>query len=342
MADDLHRDDELTPAEEQLLDNWIRRSRPSDGAGFERPDEESIIRYLDGTASDFQLRRMRRAIEASPDFRRELLKMAQEFDQLSGAQAPLRTEESQLATPALETIKSRLRSAKGDASATTSRPENLRKVSLRERLFGRSAQALIPWAVAATMTIVVIGQNVFRGSQPLRLLPLTELSPEGQIEKSLFVRMNTRSTSQQDASPARFQVYPTAREAAERRLTELIEFRISDGQYVVHPAQIVDTSQRSSRNVQLTIVGNSQNTLAETAVGLPEIADSSKSSAELWMIGLPSHVLARSQLPFDTLGIVWPNASDSLAGVVVTYPTDSGYAAISGQMIRLVHTQRDQ
>ncbi len=349
MANKENESDDLSPAEIKLLSSWIRASESQAQLDFERPDEEAIIRYLDGTATGFQERAVLEAIEVSSEFRREMLVLAKEFDRLSLPEETTAASAEPLELPDFESVVNRVQLDTHVPSSTGGREPQLdpilvgapartapRQSESSDKKKAGTSRLWIPWAIAATLTIVMIGQNVVREPAHTKFIPLVEPVPAGQIEKSLFVRMNTRSAEDPVNEAQQQPSYATALEAAEEGFRDLIELKISSGQYVIHQEKFVQPSAITMLEVHLLLLDRKRSVLEETTVELPIPPDSLENAYELWMMGLPSHQTSRVTLSTDTLAFLWPDHEDSLAAFVVTRPVAGGYSVTTAQAIRVV------
>ena len=317
MTDRSTEPEDFDPDEVELLNKLVREvnSQNETLAPRARPSDDSIVNFITGTASKAEDQEVRAAMLQSHMFRREVLELAREYDERSTSSFTA-SDSAVIAgpIPAFEDFK------KKHALGVS---ESARRTTKTNKPIGHSIRVIVPWAIAASMSLVAVSQFISKGTPQLQFVPLVLPTKVDVVSKAHFVRNTTRSvTADKLPTPDSFTI---SRDAAEYSFTEALQFL--HGSYVLNPSAGSARIDVRTRPIQLSLRTGDLDLLGAVSLGVPILREDAMRRVEIWILGIPSRELYTSSIPSDSLSLLWAATTDTLIEVLVTYPTDSGFAS---------------
>jgi hypothetical protein len=304
------REDQSPERDDELLDRLIREAGSAGDRDFARPDE-AIEAFLLGRATPAQRETLGRSLEASPEFRRELLAMMRDLEAVASRERTTSPGGERQDVPSLAEF----------MSAHALQLPHSRRI--------RMVRAL---SLAAVVSLIAIGSVLWlkRDREPAgpRMVAAAWHLVEQEVDPGLLLSSGVRGGEEVAGQRA----FATAQDAA------LASFRTGlklEGVRLV-PDIGEDTSRQLAEGPARVVVvadqGNEGFVPREArSFSLPA---GDASAPTVWWIGLPSRQLFKAPFTADTLIVLWPEGVDSVALLTIGYAVPGGYAAGSPQVAR--------
>ncbi|MFH1688345.1 MAG: hypothetical protein ABIE70_12595 [bacterium] len=313
MTSDQHRHDS---DHDRLLDRLVRAAREESEADFVRPSDRAITAYLMGEADERQHQEVTQALIASASFRKEILKLGDDLEYLTGPEAAgefatLHAEESRRQTQVVpEPV----------ATARRSYRSRIRELIWPSQLSMRAAwlwKGAVP--VAAAILLAVISPRVAQWAGLWSESPtVARWQENGVMDPGLFVSNVPREA----VGAGETTVYASHLEAAQAEFSRAI--RYADGQFVVGMPDTGLSTVGPQDTILITLAGDDGQALM-TLPGL--VPSGGNESAQLWSVTPTDRLLRHLLLTADSVTVSWLSEYGRQGCLTITYPVDSGYAA---------------
>lgn len=304
--------------QDRILSRLVRAARKTEARGFTRPDDDTIIAYLMGTATPDQDRLMRAALCCSEAFRREILQMAKGMEDLE-AETAADTEPS--AVPRAPSRQEFLRRY-GDVPEGERRP--LSFLTRLRRMWG--VRVYVPAAVVAALVVLFTMRTTLFGpggpQDPGVATPL--------LVQSLIAPEELIGTGAVRGHRTEFEkTYASSDEAAKAVFRGLLER--SGTEFVFVPVE--DRPRREppkepAKELVLWLVDDTGRRMAEFKADVP--VGGARPQYGAYMLTLPSTALYKTDLVADTTRLVWPDTLGTKGCIAFTYACEDGYCGAGG------------
>lgn len=305
---------ELNPQEEQMLIKLIRLAMPEQSDSMPEIDENIIVSYVSGTASDDEKSTVREALSSSSEFRQFILDVTEEVEQAELiSESEIIEESKKIEVPSYQDIGSKKSNLEPDAPITeieekivSVKPELAVWYS---NLFSRPALSYL--ATAALILIVYIG-----------LVPDSNqwTVAQEEVDPGLLRSMVTRS-------PSDTTLYESAKEAAIAEFRNLIEY--SNFQFHISTDTERPLITTPFLKISLEIEDEKDDLINIINAEIP-VAQLKSSNVQVWFLLLPSRSLYNIDINKGSNQVSWPPVADSVGCVTFTYRDGSSYKAIVG------------
>lgn len=332
---------EVTPsdADERALERLIRAVLSRSSAPAERPRENSVVAYLDGSATPQQLNKVQKALLQSAGFRQELLALAEDVQQLEQPASQARFDAAAVGTiqdaPGfMQRVEERHR-REGRQRVSAERPSSSDRLRIwLASLFGISqdqGEASVsgrrrvgsPWGplgwrltgvavVAGVVAVIVFGTGVLMSPGGPHLVKLQAFEP---LQRIVFEPLRSGS------SPEIVIPESTARAAAARSFMRRIEMTAGEFRLVSQDQQRPSSSSDHTMRLEVSVSG--EDAPHVVSLRLPKDA----ADVQVWLLDVPSLWLHGGNMKGETARISHPKGKDDRWCATATYSVDGGYAA---------------
>jgi hypothetical protein len=316
---------------DDVLNKLIRAARKKEpGEGFVRPDADAITAYLMGATTKKQEEAVISALLQSESFRREILQMAQDMDELANIELPIQKE---MVVPEHQGFLKKHEELIVTPIERESLWTKFKNFWTKPMEF-RIPRLYAPVLAATIVVLLVITQTTMflaHKTQPPELTQPTEQPPLLVTQLSLvsekiddpgeLILNTTRGTGSHMISD-------NPRDVALAIFRDLLHYENNKFQLV--PSAKSPESSPLSHGIVLRLVDSAGITIRDFQAYTP------MSKAELiepvmaWILGLPLRNLSRINMVSDTVIVAWTQDMGTKGCVAFTYREKSGYRALAG------------
>lgn len=306
--------DNNKPSEDSFLNELIRKSRHKSVEPFERPSDEDISAYLLGTATVEQDNSVKQALLQSSDFRKEVLQMTQDLENLLKEEPDSLKTASRNLSPRYSDFLKRYEK-KID--------EDKKEESFWNKLIHlRIPQLYAPIATAAAIVLFTIFRFGFFEPSRLQYVSLEIVSEN--LDNNYLVSQRPRDPMQGLASDVR----PDPQAAAMLEIRNLIEYRDREFR-LIKPLEKPVISD-STYELVLRLIRQDSTLIKEFNAKIPIVSKEYGNEVTAWALGLPTKNLYQIRMTVDTVISVWRDEYGIQGCVTFTFPDEGGYRAIVG------------
>jgi hypothetical protein len=305
--------------EERLLNRLIRASQKEPSDGFTRPDGDTVMAYLLGTATARQKKAIRKALLKSPTFRREMKDMVKAIETMDDAaiQAAVDEDEDDTTIPDIKILLKRY-------------PDLSTVQAVSPSLWQRFKELLIPRVyVPAVVTAVIVAGLIFipsalRGPELVQMVLLEKPTDRGYLS-SFELR--------KAIAPATSDAFKDQKEAAMAGFRLLGNYE--NGEFKLYSDLQRSEPTTSTQAISIQLMDSLGTIIQKFKVQVPKKGFKSDKPITTWILTLPDRNLYRADIESDDIMIIWNEDMGRQGCITLTYYNGDGYRAILGYPFEL-------